>query len=771
MAYQWDARGRLVQVTIYASGSDYLANPKVPKEIVDYTYDMFNNLIGRTDTTYAGGIQTGSTTQCYVYDGANPVLAFNGGGCLTDRYLFGPAVDQVLADEYFGGSTTLYPTTYGSAFWALTDSQNSVTDIVDDLGCAVEHIDYSPFGLPSPEDVVSETYNPWGSELPKGYNFPFGFTGTYTDPVTNLQLHGLRWCSPLSQRWLSEDPSALARDPNLYRYCSNSPVNVTDPNGQWGVADDALAMGTGFVYGVVGQGVGDLLSGHLSSWENYVGAGVGGAAAAETMLYTANPVLAGMASGAASNATTQALLMAENKQQNFELATFAMATGMGGAGALVGSMMNNATAPLGRMLSNGLQGSLPLSPETSCYIVSTLMSGVNGMLTGGVLGGMMGGFQGYISHGWEGVLDGMYAGMAKGAGQGLANGLIMAAIDPFICFTAGTLVHKASGKEVIESLRVGQRTLTEDTKDSADLPGDDPTEVDPRTWRLVQVRTAKPAGSANLVDVELLRPLAWIEQTRALVGSQIHFELAELGIDGPACVLAIEPCPEIERSRGRVITGTFTTARCGVLDLRLSSGEVLEPTPPHRFFSDTRQDWVAAEKLRVGECLRTASGPAVTVESIALKAGEHRVYNLEVEQEHQFYVGESGVLVHNSYTRQDRVVSRHYSSSPREPRCTRRRKRTEAYTRTAQNEIRNFAAANVVVDGVEKTVVFTNVPGVEHSEQRLIRWSNLLADRGSSVEVRRVYTERPPCGENWANCTNQLAGKFGSDLNVYHGDR
>jgi len=122
-----------------------------------------------------------------------------------------------------------------------------------------------------------------------------------------------------------------------------------------------------------------------------------------------------------------------------------------------------------------------------------------------------------------------------------------------------------------------------------------------------------------------------------------------LGIDSPVDVLAIEPCPEIESGRGRVITGTFTTARCSVLELRLPNGEVLEPTPPHRFFSETRQDWVAAPDLRVGECLRTASGQAVTVESITLKAGEHRVYNLEVEQEHQFYVGESGVLVHNAY--------------------------------------------------------------------------------------------------------------------------
>jgi hypothetical protein len=104
-----------------------------------------------------------------------------------------------------------------------------------------------------------------------------------------------------------------------------------------------------------------------------------------------------------------------------------------------------------------------------------------------------------------------------------------------------------------------------------------------------------------------------------------------------------------------------------VLKLRLSNGEILEPTPPHRFYSETRQDWVAAGELRVGECLRTASGQAVTLESVSLKAGEHRVYNLEVEQEHQFYVGESGVLVHNTY--QTQAAGRQITPSEYEKLC------------------------------------------------------------------------------------------------------
>ncbi len=273
-----------------------------------------------------------------------------------------------------------------------------------------------------------------------------------------------------------------------------------------------------------------------------------------------------------------------------------------------------------------------------------------GFAVGAAEGGAYGAAEGFTRTALMGgsASDAVMAGW-QGGKMGAAIGGPLGAIFHDVCFTAGTLVHCAVGKRTIERLRVGQRTLTEGTKDTAHLPGNEATQVDPATWRLVRLRTAKPARSDNLVDVEVLRPLAWIEQTQAVVGSQIRFKLAELGIDGPAYVLAIEPCPEIEPGRGRVITGTFTTARCSVLVLRLSNGEVLEPTPPHRFFSETRQDWVAAGELRVGESLRTNSGEAVTLESTALKAGEHRVYNLEVEQEHQFYVGETGVLVHNAY--------------------------------------------------------------------------------------------------------------------------
>lgn len=103
----------------------------------------------------------------------------------------------------------------------LGDNQNSVRDVVNDSGTLQEHFAYSPFG----QQVAAQSSNP-GS-----VSFAFGYTGTYTDPITGLQLHGVRWYDPASQHWLSQDPSGLGPDSNPYRYCDNAPAGGTDPEG------------------------------------------------------------------------------------------------------------------------------------------------------------------------------------------------------------------------------------------------------------------------------------------------------------------------------------------------------------------------------------------------------------------------------------------------------------------------------------------------------------------------------------------------------------
>ena len=61
-------------------------------------------------------------------------------------------------------------------------------------------------------------------------------------------------------------------------------------------------------------------------------------------------------------------------------------------------------------------------------------------------------------------------------------------------------------------------------------------------------------------DLAFLRPLSWIKSTEAKVGGSIHMELDEMGLNGPAEVVAIDTCPDIEADDGtgrNVVTGTM----------------------------------------------------------------------------------------------------------------------------------------------------------------------------------------------------------------------
>ena len=138
-----------------------------------------------------------------------------------------------------------------------------------------------------------------------------------------------------------------------------------------------------------------------------------------------------------------------------------------------------------------------------------------------------------------------------------------------------------------------------------------------------------------------------LESCNAQVGSSIHLVGSEQGLDGLAEVLAIEPCPRISSGVGRVVTGTFTHVRGGILRIRLAGlAEPLGVTSNHSIYSSDRLDFVPAGELRVGETLRNLDGD-VRIESIEQLGSEERVYNLEIHCEHVFRVASSGVLVHN----------------------------------------------------------------------------------------------------------------------------
>ena len=71
-------------------------------------------------------------------------------------------------------------------------------------------------------------------------------------------------------------------------------------------------------------------------------------------------------------------------------------------------------------------------------------------------------------------------------------------------------------------------------------------------------------------------------------------------------------------------------------------------TSGHRFYSASREAWVEAHHLRVGETVRTRDGAGCRVRAVLPLPGEHEVFNIEVETAHQYHVTTAGLLTHNN---------------------------------------------------------------------------------------------------------------------------
>jgi hypothetical protein len=78
------------------------------------------------------------------------------------------------------------------------------------------------------------------------------------------------------------------------------------------------------------------------------------------------------------------------------------------------------------------------------------------------------------------------------------------------------------------------------------------------------------------------------------------------------------------------------------------NGDTLGVTDTHPLYSLDRQQFIPTEDIKVGEHLLSKSG-VITVVSKTFDPTPQEVYNLEVGQWHNFLVGVSGVVVHNSY--------------------------------------------------------------------------------------------------------------------------
>lgn len=86
--------------------------------------------------------------------------------------------------------------------------------------------------------ISYEEYYPYGTTAYRsarpGFDLSlkrYRFSGKERDDETGLYYIGARYYAPWLGRWTSSDPAGLASGANLFRYCSNSPIEFHDPTG------------------------------------------------------------------------------------------------------------------------------------------------------------------------------------------------------------------------------------------------------------------------------------------------------------------------------------------------------------------------------------------------------------------------------------------------------------------------------------------------------------------------------------------------------------
>ena len=88
--------------------------------------------------------------------------------------------------------------------------------------------------------------------------------------------------------------------------------------------------------------------------------------------------------------------------------------------------------------------------------------------------------------------------------------------------------------------------------------------------------------------------------------------------------------------------------------LEFAGGRMLEVTPEHRFFCGG--EWIPVEDLEIGSVLQTKNNEYLVIENKTIIPKFVEVFNIEVQDNENYYVTEDGVLVHNGYGRKELPV-------------------------------------------------------------------------------------------------------------------
>jgi RHS repeat-associated protein len=189
-----------------------------------FAYDAKNEM---TSIVYSAGPYSGTHTE-FTYNGLGQRVAIVertgttvGSGTITStkQYVAGEernASNNVTKRYFAQGEQRISGSTATSYFYTF-DHLGSIREVINSSGTIQAEYAYDPYGR--------------RTQVSGSFVCDFGFTGHYWHVTSSLYLSPTRAYDPNLGRWISRDPSGEGAGLNLYAYCANSPINLTDPTG------------------------------------------------------------------------------------------------------------------------------------------------------------------------------------------------------------------------------------------------------------------------------------------------------------------------------------------------------------------------------------------------------------------------------------------------------------------------------------------------------------------------------------------------------------
>ena len=274
---------------------------------VTITHDEIGNPLNDGTWTYAwsgrqlASMTDGTTTWSYKYN-ADGLRTEKTNGTTTYKYVYSGStlVQMSVGDDvlnfYYDNGTPVSLTYNDSTYYYITNLQGDVVAIVSQTG----------------RTLATYTYDAWGNPLSVNSTFiaglaemnPLRYRGYVYDSETDLYYLQSRYYDPGMGRFINADsyPSTGqgVLGNNMFAYCNNNPVILTDPYGEFGWFTIANAV-IGAVVGAATQIATNILTKQENVFAGVVGAAAGGAVY-NVVALTTGSLIAASAAGSATEA-------------------------------------------------------------------------------------------------------------------------------------------------------------------------------------------------------------------------------------------------------------------------------------------------------------------------------------------------------------------------------------------------------------------------------------------------------------------------------------